>query len=108
MSRRKAFTVDEIRLPEVSSDGDDKLLLIDDATSVSALAEAGGRLGSKLVCVGCFDPARALRAVLLLLDACNSVDESAASLGFCHDCYRDLAELQFHEALLRAAKSTAS
>jgi hypothetical protein len=108
MSRVKAFNVGEIPIFESSSDGNDKLLLIDDAMFVSAFAEAGQRLGTELICVGCFDPARALRAVLLLMDGCNDVDESAGSLGFCHDCYRDLAERQFHDAVLRASKSTDS
>jgi hypothetical protein len=108
MRRLKAFNVGEIPISELSSDGDDRLVLIDDAIFVSAFAEAGQRVGTELICAGCFDPARALRAVLFLLNGCNDVDEAAGSLGFCHDCYRDLAERQFHDAVLRASKSTDS
>jgi hypothetical protein len=108
MSRQKTFTLDSTPLPKIPLDGNDKLVLIDDAVFVSAFAEFGRRLGAKLVCVGCFDPARALRAVLFMLDGYDAVDESAGSLGFCHDCYRGLAELQFHDAVLRASSSTDS
>lgn len=108
MSRSKAFTADETAISEIPSDRDDELLLIDDATFVSAFAEAGQRLGKMLVCVRCFDPAKALRAVVLLLEGRNRVDESAGSVGLCRDCYRDLDELLFHDAILRASKSTAS
>jgi hypothetical protein len=108
MHRPKAFTGGEFPIPETLSDGNERLLLIDDAMAVSAFAEAGQRLGTKMVCVRCFDPARALRAVLLLLDGCDDIGESSGSLGFCHDCYRDLAELQFHDAVLRVSKTTDS
>jgi hypothetical protein len=98
----------ELPIPEIASDSEEKLLIVDDAMFVSAFAEAGQRLGKSLVCIRCFDPARALRAVLLLLDGRDAVDESAGSLGFCHECYSDLAELMFHESVLRAAKSSDS
>lgn len=104
MIRSKAFTAGETPIPDMPSDGEDKLILIDDAMFVSTFAEAIRRRGKKLVCVRCLDPARALRAVLLLLDGRNTVDESAGSLGFCSECYRDLAELMFHDAVLRASK----
>ncbi len=104
MSRWKAFSFDEITASEARSDGDDKLLLIDDAAFVSAFAEAGQRRGKQLVCIRCFDPARVLRAVVLLIEDENVAEESAGSVGFCCDCYRDLAELLFHDAVLRAGK----
>ncbi len=104
MNRWKAFSFDEITASEVRSDGDDKLLLIDDATFVSAFAEAGQRRGKQLVCVRCFDPAQTLRAVVLLVEGENAAEESAGSVGFCCACYRDLAELMFHDAVLRACK----
>ena len=106
MSRSKFFAIDEFAYPELASDGEEKLLLIDDATFVSAFAEAGQRRGKQLVCVRCFDPARALRAVVLLAEGWNEDDEAAGSVGFCCDCYRDLGELLFHDAVLRASKST--
>ena len=108
MIRSKAFTAEEIAISEVPSDRDDKLLLIDDATFVSAFVEARGQVGKNLVCVRCLDPARALRALVLLLDEPNTTDESAGSVGLCCDCYRDLAELLFHNAVLRASKSSDS
>jgi hypothetical protein len=107
MSGMKSFPADNLTAFEFSADGEDKLVLIDDAGFVSAFAEAGMAVGKKLVCVRCFDPGRALRAVVVLLDAWNAEDESAGSVGFCCDCYRDLAELLFHDAVLRATKSVA-
>jgi hypothetical protein len=104
MVRWKAISADKIAPSELAADGEDKLLLIDDATFVSAFAEAGQRRGRNLVCVRCFDPARALRAVVLLVEGENAPEESAGSVGFCCDCYRDLAELLFHDAVLRASK----
>ena len=83
MIKLKASTTCEEPIHEMPSDGEDKLVLIDDAMFVSTFAEAIRRRGKKLVCVRCLDPARALRAVLLLLDGHNTVDESAGSLGFC-------------------------
>jgi hypothetical protein len=91
---------------EVRPDGSDQLLLIDDAVFVSAFAEAHSRLGSNPVCVRCFDPTRALRAVVLLFDAQKGVDETRGGLGLCHQCYKDLSELMFHDAVLRASRPT--
>ena len=106
MSRTKSFPADNLTAFELGADGEDTLLLIDDAGFVGAFAEAGLAVGKKLVCVRCFDPGRALRAVVVLLDAWNAEDESAGSVGFCCDCYRGLAELWFHDAVLRASRST--
>ena len=47
-----------------------------------------------------------LRAVVLLVEGEKAAEESAGSVGFCCDCYRDLAELLFHDAVLRASKPT--
>ena len=104
MIRSKTFTTEETAISEIVSDGDDKLLLIDDATFVSAFAEAGRRHGKNLACIRCFNPARTLRALVLLLEEGNT-DESAGSVGFCGECYRGLAELMFHSAALRASDS---
>jgi len=41
---------------------------------------------------------------VLLLEEGNT-DESAGSVGFCGECYRGLAELMFHSAVLRASDS---
>ncbi len=105
MNRIKPYRGDEIAVGDVVADGNDKLLLIDDECFVSAFAEAGQRRGKKLVCVRCFDPARALRALVLLVNEGNPVSGSAGSVGFCCDCYRGLSELLFHDAVLRASKS---
>jgi hypothetical protein len=106
MVRFKAFADDKTVVSDVVRDGEDKLLLIDDAAFVSAFAEAGRRRGKQLVCVRCFDPARVVRAVVLLVEGMTPSDESSGSVGFCNDCYRDLAELLYHDAILRAAKPT--
>jgi hypothetical protein len=106
MSLENPFATDESAYFELASDGEEKLLLIDDATFVSAFAEAGQRRGKQLVCVRCFDPARALRAVVLLVEGHHAKDKTAGSVGFCRDCYRDLAELMFHGAILHESKST--
>ena len=106
MSRAKPFADDESAYSELASDGEEKLLLIDDATFVSAFAEAGQRRGKKLVCVRCFDPARALRALVLLVEGHHAKGETAGSVGFCRECYRDLAELMFHGAILHESKTT--
>ena len=42
MIRWKASSADDIATSELTSDGEDKLLLIDDATFVSAFASATG------------------------------------------------------------------
>jgi hypothetical protein len=104
MIRTKAFTAGKSGDREVRPDDGDKLLLIDDAIFVSAIAEAYSRLGANLVCVRCFDPTQTLRAVVVMLDAETSVDETCGGLGLCRACYRDLAELMFHDAVLRASK----
>ena len=82
---------------------DDKLVVMDDVMFVNAFAHAANQRGRAIVCVGCFDPTRALRAFVFRLEG-DTVDESAGSLGFCFDCYRDLMERVFHDAVLRAAK----
>lgn len=105
MIRLKAFAGEELAIHEIAADGEDKLVLIDDAKFVSAFAEAGQRLGQQPVCVRCFDPARALRALVLLLEGQDSAGECSGSVGLCCDCYRDLAELLFHDAVLRASRS---
>jgi hypothetical protein len=104
MIRFKAFADDKTVVSKIVPDGKDKLLLIDDAAFVGAFAEAGRRLGKQMVCVRCFDPARVVRAVVLLVEGMTSADDSTGSVGFCSDCYRDLAELLFHDAVLRAAR----
>ena len=106
MIRSKPFTFEELTLPEIAADGEEQLLLIDDAIFVNQFAEAGQRRGRQLVCVRCFDPARPLGAVVLMVDDTTPFDESAGSVGFCGDCYRDLAELLFHDSVLRASKSS--
>jgi hypothetical protein len=108
MERLKSFSADELQFPETASDVEEKLLLVDDANFVSAFVEAGQRRGKHLVCVRCFHPERPLRAVMLLVDGTATADECSGSVGFCRECYRDLTELMFHDAVLRAAKSTAS
>jgi hypothetical protein len=106
MVRFKAFADDKNSAAEIVPDGEDKLLLIDDAAFVNAFAEAGRRRGKELICVRCFDPVRVVRAVVLLVDGMTPADESSGSVGFCSDCYQDLAELLVHDAILRAAKPT--
>ena len=108
MSRAKSFASDHTTALDAVTDGEDKLVLIDDATFVSAFAEAGQRRGKHLVCVRCSDPTQTLRALVLLVCAKNSDDELAGSVGFCRECYRGLSELLFHEAILRATKPAAS
>jgi len=105
MIKSKPPIIDDLAGLEIA-DGEDQLLLIDDATFVSAVTEAGQRCGKQLVCVRCLDPGRALRAVVLLVDETAAVDEAAGSVGFCRDCYRELAELLFHDAVLRASGAT--
>jgi hypothetical protein len=104
MSGWKSFADNESGTDELTLDGEDKLLLIDDAQLVSAFAAAGQRRGAKLICVQCFNPARSLRALLLLLDEAEPAESPVRSVGFCGDCYRDLGERMFHDAVLRASK----
>jgi hypothetical protein len=105
MIKSKTPVIEEVAGSAIA-DGEDQLLLIDDASFVSALTEAGQRCGKQLVCVRCLDPCRTLRAVVLLVDETVAVDEAAGSMGFCRDCYRELIELLFHGAVLRASRST--
>jgi len=104
MIRSKALSINRNDSPEISAESDEELLLIDDSMFVSAFVRAGERQGKQLVCVACCHPARPLRAVLLLLDATDGADECAGSVGFCLECYRDLNERMFHDAVLRASK----
>ncbi|HLX37774.1 MAG TPA: hypothetical protein VKR29_08230 [Candidatus Binataceae bacterium] len=90
----------KVSLPE--PDGEENLVLMDDLMVVNALAQAALEQGRSIICVGCFDPSRALRAFVFRLEAPDTVDESAGSLGFCFDCYHDLMERVFH----RGGKST--
>ncbi len=95
-------------LSEQNRDGEDQLLLIDDADFVNAFAEAALRQGDKVVCVQCADPQQPLRAMILMMDRENIPDEAAGSVGFCSECYRDLAELIRHGAVLRASMLSSS
>jgi|ERR1700722_17534010 hypothetical protein len=104
MIRTKGFMAGQVASREANSDGEDQLVLIDDAKLVSAFAEAGQRLGKRLVCARCSDPAQALRAVVVLIEGQSTVGTSAGSVGFCCECYRDLDELLFHNAVLRASE----
>jgi hypothetical protein len=104
MIRLKAASAGEMSLSENAEDRDDKLVLMDDVMFVNAFAQAAHRRGRAIVCVGCFDPSRALRAFVFRLEGPNIVDESSGSLGFCFDCYRDLMERVFHDSVLRASK----
>jgi hypothetical protein len=108
MIRPKAFIHDQAAFPDNAGDGEDKLFLIDDAIFVNAFTEAGRKRGKDLICVRCLNPASALRAVVLLAHPTDPTDESAGSVGFCGDCYRDLAELLLNDSILRAAKPTES
>ena len=105
MVRLKALVADQTPVGEFHRDGEDQLLLIDDASFVNAFAEAAQRQGDRLICVQCADPDQALRALILMVDGENCPDEAAGSVGFCSGCYRDLAELIRHGAVLRATKS---
>jgi hypothetical protein len=104
MIRTKAFDCNRIEISGNLPEADDQLLIIDDAMFVSALVEAGERHGKRLVCVACLHPARPLRAILLLLDEADGAGECAGSVGFCLECYRDLSERMFHNAVVRASK----
>jgi hypothetical protein len=104
MIRLKGAGVAVIPFSEDAIDRDDKLVLMDDLMFVNAFAQASNERGRAIVCVGCFDPTRALRAFVFRLEEPDTVDASAGSLGFCFDCYRDLMERVFHDAVLRAAK----
>jgi hypothetical protein len=104
MIRSKAFSISRTDIPELSPQANERLLLIDDTMFVDEFVQAGKRQGMQLVCVGCNHPARPLRAVLLLLEGPNGADECAGSVGFCLNCYRDLNERMFHDAVLRASK----
>lgn len=104
MVRLNGLNWGDALLPELNRDGEDQLLLIDDADFVRAFAEAASRQGDNVICVQCGDPNRSVRAVIVMIES-ESTDEAAGSVGFCSDCYRDLAELIRHGALLRASKS---
>ena len=108
MIRPKAFIHNQAAFPDNAGDGEDKLFLIDDAIFVNAFTEAGRKRGKELICVRCLNPASALRAVVLLAHPTDPTDESAGSVGFCGDCYHDLAELLLNDSILRAAKPTES
>ena len=108
MIRLDGLTWNDAQLSELTRDGEDQLLLIDDAAFVSAFAEAAMRQGEKVVCVQCGDPHQAVRALILMVDNENGSDEASGSVGFCSECYRDLAELIRHGAVLRASKSICS
>ena len=104
MIRLKASCPGEMSFSEKAADRGDKLVLMDDVMFVNAFAQAAHQRGRPIVCVGCFDPSRALRAFVFRLGGSDIVDESAGSLGFCFDCYRDLVERVFHDARLPASK----
>lgn len=87
-----------IAFSEQDLDQDETLVLVDDLMFVNEFAAGAFRHGRSIVCVGCFDPSRALRAFVFRLEAPDMVDESAGSLGFCFDCYRDLMERVFQGA----------
>jgi hypothetical protein len=106
MIRTNASTPSEQANPDARSEQDEGLLLVDDAAFVNSYAEASNRLGVNLVCVQCFDPTQALRALVLLLDKREGAREIRGGIGLCRECYRDLTELMFHDAVLRASTST--
>ena len=108
MIRLNKVAAGEAKLPELNRDGEDQLLLIDDAEFVSAFTEAALRQGDKVVCVQCADPHQTLRALVVMIDRQTSADEAAGSVGFCSECYRDLAELIRHGAVLRASMLSSS
>jgi hypothetical protein len=93
-------TTNEVRLEQ-----NEGLLLIDDVAFVKSYVAASNRLGVNLICVRCADPTHALRALVLLLDTQEEASEIRGSLGLCRQCYRDLSELMFHDAVLRASTS---
>ena len=102
MIKTNASTPSEQANAVLQFEPDDRLLLIDDAVLVNSYADASNRLGMNQVCARCFDPTQALRALLLLLDTGERTGEVRGALGLCRECYRDLAELMFHHAVLRA------
>ena len=97
-------TVDVTSVSDTNACHDDRLVLMDDVMFVNAFAEAASRRGKALVCVGCLDPWRPLRAFVFQLIGSDTVDESAGSLGFCFDCYRDLMERAFNDSISRLPK----
>ena len=108
MIRTNTSATSEHANPDVRPEqGDEALLLIDDAAFVRSYAEACNRVGQSLVCVRCLDPTQALRALVLLLDKKEGAREIRGGLGLCRQCYQDLTELMFHDAVLRASTSTA-
>ncbi|HLI81037.1 MAG TPA: hypothetical protein VKV03_13710 [Candidatus Binataceae bacterium] len=104
MIRLKVAGAAEMPFSGDAIDRDDKLVLMDDLMFVNEFAQAANQHGRAIVCVGCFDPTRALRAFVFRLEEPNTVDESAGSLGFCFDCYRALMERVFNDTVWRAAK----
>lgn len=91
-------TIGEV--PSCDNSSDENLVLMDDVMFVNAFAQAANRHGRPIVCVGCFDPSRALRAFVFRLESPDMVDETAGSLGFCYDCYRDLVERVFEDSVV--------
>jgi hypothetical protein len=104
MIKLDSLCANEMRISETPAESDEKLLLIDDASFVSAFAKASKRRGNSVVCVRCSIPHRELGAVVLMLDGGDMTGECVGSMGLCRECYRDLTELMFHDAVLRAAK----
>ena len=104
MAGSKSYLGNQPQIDETTGDGEEKLLLIDDARFVSEFAEAGQRQGKRLLCIQCLNPTRSLRALLLLLDETRPGGEPSWSVGFCCDCYGDLNRRLFHDAVLRASK----
>ena len=96
MIRLRPAPTRAISLSQQELEQDETLVLVDDMVFVNEFARGAHQRGRALICVGCFDPARALRAFVFRLEAPDLVDESAGSLGFCFDCYQDLMERVFH------------
>jgi hypothetical protein len=104
MIKLDSLCANEMRISETPADSDEKLLLIDDASFVSAFVKASERRGNSVVCVRCSIQHRTLGAVVLMLDGSEMTGECVGSIGLCRECYRDLTELMFHDAVLRAGK----
>ena len=98
MIRLKPAPTRPIAVSEPDLDHDESLVVVDDMMFVNEFACGAHARGRAIVCVGCFDPSRPLRAFVFRLEAPDIIDESAGSLGFCFDCYRDLMERVFHGA----------